>query len=72
MPNTAPGAERVAGGVQEDAEPAVVARPVRRVWRWAGPTVFLLLVAVLFDAYLHLSKTYPENSDEANILLMAN
>jgi hypothetical protein len=31
-----------------------------------------LLVVVLFDAYLHLSKTYAENSDEANILLMAN
>ena len=27
---------------------------------------------MLFDAYLHLSKTYAENSDEANILLMAN
>jgi hypothetical protein len=73
MPNTAPGAaERVAGGVQEGAEPAAVARPVRRIWRWAGLAVFLLVVAVLFDAYLHLSKTYPENSDEANILLMAN
>jgi hypothetical protein len=72
MPNTAPGAERVAGDVQKDAEPAVAARPVRRVWRWAGLAVFLLVVAVLFDAYLHLSKTYAENSDEANILLMAN
>jgi hypothetical protein len=45
---------------------------MKRVWRWAGLAVFLLVVAVLFDAYLHLSKTYPENSDEANILLMAN
>jgi hypothetical protein len=34
--------------------------------------MFLLVVVVLFDAYLHLSKTYQENSDEANILLMAN
>jgi hypothetical protein len=34
--------------------------------------VFLLVVVVLFDAYLHLSGTYAENSDEANILLMAN
>jgi len=32
----------------------------------------MLVIVVLFDAYLHLSKTYPENSDEANILLMAN
>jgi hypothetical protein len=30
------------------------------------------MVAVLFHAYLHLSETYQENSDEANILLMAN
>jgi hypothetical protein len=34
--------------------------------------LFLLVIVVLFDAYLHLSKTYQENSDEANILLMAN
>jgi hypothetical protein len=72
MPNTAPGAERVAGDVHRDAKPAVAARPVRRVWRWVGLAAFLLVVAVLFDAYLHLSKTYAENSDEANILLMAN
>ena len=32
---------------------------------------FLLVLAVLFVAYLRLSRTYPENSDEANILLMA-
>ena len=36
-----------------------------------GRAVFLLVLAVLFAAYLRLSKTYPENSDEANILLMA-
>jgi hypothetical protein len=72
MPNTAPGAERIAGGVEEDAGPAAVVRPATRVWRWVGLAAFLLVVAVLFDAYLHLSKTYAENSDEANILLMAN
>jgi hypothetical protein len=72
MPNTAPGAETLTGGVKEDAKPAVHARRGARAWRWAGPAVFLLIVVVLFDAYLHLSKTYPENSDEANILLMAN
>src|ERR1700727_3968686 len=32
---------------------------------------FLLVLAILFVAYLRLSRTYPENSDEANILLMA-
>jgi hypothetical protein len=68
MPNTAP--ERLAG-VEEDA-PAVSARPAARAWRWAGVAVFLLVVVVLFDAFLHLSKTYAENSDEANILLMAD
>ena len=41
-------------------------------WRWPGRAVFLLVLAVLFAAYLRLSKTYPENSDEANILLMAS
>jgi hypothetical protein len=72
MPNTAPGTERLAGGVREDAAPAAKARPAARWRRWAGVGIFLLVIVVLFDAYLHLSKTYPENSDEANILLMAN
>ncbi len=72
MPSPAPGAERLAGGVDEDRAPAVSARPhARRAWWWAGAALFLLVIVVLFDAYLHLSKTYPENSDEANILLMA-
>jgi hypothetical protein len=72
MPNTAPGAERLAGDVKEDVAPAAKARSAGRMWRWVGVGVFLLVIVVLFDAYLHLSKTYPENSDEANILLMAN
>jgi hypothetical protein len=71
MPNPAPGAERLAGGVEEDATPAAPARLSPPVWL-AGVAVFLLVLLVLFDAYLHLSKTYQENSDEANILLMAN
>src|ERR1700742_3160433 len=33
---------------------------------------FLLVLALLFVAYLRLSRTYAENSDEANILLMAS
>ncbi|HWG01548.1 MAG TPA: hypothetical protein VG164_06845 [Trebonia sp.] len=72
MPNTAPGAERVADGVEGSPAPASRARAGAWRWRWAGLGVFLLLVVVLFDAYLHLSKTYAENSDEANILLMAS
>lgn len=73
MPGPAPGAERLAGGVDEDPAPATSARAhASRAWWWAGAALFLLVIVVLFDAYLHLSKTYPENSDEANILLMAN
>jgi hypothetical protein len=73
MPSPAPEAE-LAGGVDSDATPvAVSASPSHaRTWRWAGFAVFLVVIVALFDAYLHLSKTYPENSDEANILLMAN
>jgi len=73
MPNTAPGAaQRLAGGVAEDAPPATPAHPATRAWRWAAVAAFLLVVVVLFDVYLHLSRTYAENSDEANILLMAD
>jgi hypothetical protein len=73
MPSRAPGADQLAGGVEDDTAPATSARPVSsRAWWWAGASVFLLVIVVLFDAYLHLSKTYAENSDEANILLMAN
>ena len=53
--------------------PAVSVRPsANRVRRWAAPAACLLVLAVLFTAYLRLSRTYPENSDEANILLMAS
>jgi hypothetical protein len=73
MPSPAPKAE-LAGGVQDNAAPVAPSAGTsqRRAWRWAGLAVFLAVFVVLFDAYLHLSKTYPENSDEANILLMAN
>ena len=73
MPSPAPGADQLAGGVEDDTAPATSTRPAAsRAWWWAGASVFLLVIVVLFDAYLHLSKTYAENSDEANILLMAN
>jgi len=68
---------RLAGGVTGGGPPAQAVpahgafRPAGRAWRRAGTAVFLLTLAVLFAAYLRLSKTYPENSDEANILLMA-
>ena len=73
MPTPAPGADQLAGGVEDDTARVAAARPgVGRARWWAGASVFLLVLVVLFDAYLHLSKTYMENSDEANILLMAN
>jgi hypothetical protein len=73
MPSPAPGADQLAGGVEDDTAPATSTRPAAgRAWWWAGASAFLLVIVVLFDAYLHLSKTYAENSDEANILLMAN
>ncbi|HTU76314.1 MAG TPA: hypothetical protein VMG38_22585 [Trebonia sp.] len=43
-------------------------RPARR-WAWAAGLA--VLAAGLGLAYLHLSQAYQENSDEANILLMA-
>src|ERR1700681_1133733 len=53
--------------------PDVSTRPTASKARWwAGAGVFLVALVVLFAAYLRLSKTYPENSDEANILLMAS
>ena len=33
--------------------------------------LFVVLAAGLFFLYLQISRTYQENSDEANILLMA-
>jgi hypothetical protein len=43
----------------------------RRARRRAWPVGLALLAAGLYTAYLHLSQAYPENSDEANVLLMA-
>ena len=73
MPSPATGADQLTGGVEDDTAPVTSERPgVSRAWWWAGASVFLLVLVVLFDAYLRVSKTYMENSDEANILLMAN
>jgi len=46
--------------------------PKNRISRRAGVVAVPLLLALLFVAYLRLSRGYPENSDEANILLMAS
>jgi hypothetical protein len=67
-----------AGSAQDtvggDARPASEQRPsgpaaIRR--RVLASAAIVLAVAVLFVAYLQVSRTYPENSDESNILLMA-
>jgi GNAT superfamily N-acetyltransferase len=67
-----------AGSAQDtvggDARPASEQRPsgpaaIRR--RVLASAAIVLAVALLFVAYLQVSRTYPENSDESNILLMA-
>jgi hypothetical protein len=59
-----------AGG---DARSAVERAPDRRASarRLLAAVAAALAVALLFLAYLHVSRTYPENSDESNDLLMA-
>jgi hypothetical protein len=52
-------------GPKQPAGPAVIRR---RVLAWAA---VVLAVVLLFVAYLQVSRTYPENSDESNTLLMA-
>jgi hypothetical protein len=64
-------AEALAGG---DARPVGHRRPsgpvtVRR--RVLASAAIVLALALLFVAYLQVSRTYPENSDESNTLLMA-
>jgi hypothetical protein len=48
-----------------------LARPVTISRRMATVIVVALAAAALFTLYLRMSRTYQENSDEANILLMA-
>jgi hypothetical protein len=64
-PSTAP-----AGG---DARAAAPRAPGRQASgrRLLAVTAAVLAVALLFLAYLQVSRTYPENSDESNDLLMA-
>src|SRR5580704_2722764 len=40
--------------------------------RWIEVAAFVLAAAALFAVYLRLSRTVPENSDEANLLLQAS
>ena len=59
-----------AGG---DAGPRTRARAASRASarRLLAAAAAVLAVALLFVAYLQVSRTYPENSDESNDLLMA-
>ncbi len=65
LPSGAP-----AGG---DAEPPESREPARRASarRLLAAAAAVLAVVLLFVAYLQMSRTYPENSDESNDLLMA-
>ena len=45
--------------------------PARRR-RWVETAAFVLAAAALFTVYLRLSRTVPQNSDQANILLDAS
>jgi hypothetical protein len=53
------------------SRPRALARPVTISRRLLTFVLFAVLAAGLFTVYLRMSRTYPENSDEANILLMA-
>ena len=57
----------------DGAVPAGTRGPAGRasVRRLLGAAAAVLAVALLFVAYLQMSRTYPENSDESNDLLMA-
>jgi hypothetical protein len=64
-PPTAP-----AGGDARAAAPRAPARQAS-ARRLLAAAAAVLAVALLFLAYLQVSRTYPENSDESNDLLMA-
>ena len=59
-----------AGGAASTAPPRLAGRASAR-GRLLAAAAVLLGVILLFVAYLQVSRTYPENSDESNDLLMA-
>src|SRR5580692_8376867 len=65
-------AVQTSGTPDKSPAPAGIPRPApsgRR--RLLAAAAAVLAVALLFVAYLQVSRTYPENSDESNDLLMA-
>jgi hypothetical protein len=69
-PRTEPPSEPSSGqGAGPDAAPSQANAGRRRLIGAAG---FVVAAAALFVVYLRLSRTLPENSDQANILLVAS
>src|SRR5258705_2340277 len=68
-----PAAAPAGAGDGQGARTAAEGAPDRRASarRLLAAVAAALAVALLFLAYLHVSRTYPENSDESNDLLMA-
>ena len=71
--------EPVRAGTETQPPPGEAAGsdPGPRRWRlsrrrWLQAAGWVVLAAVLFTVYLRLSRTQPENSDQANILLTAS
>ena len=64
-PETEPPSGQAAGSGSTSPE-----RPARR--RWVELAAFAVGALALFAVYLRLSRTVPENSDQANILLVAS
>ena len=69
LPTAAPAGAGDGQGARTAAESAPDRRTSAR--RLLAAVAAALAVALLFLAYLHVSRTYPENSDESNDLLMA-
>src|SRR5271156_3145777 len=65
-PETEPPSDEAAGPGSAPSQWAASRR------RWIEVAAFALAAAALFAVYLRLSRTVPENSDEANVLLVAS
>ena len=63
--SSAPPSAALSGSAQPGSAQAAIRRRV------LASAAIVLAVALLFVAYLQVSRTYPENSDESNTLLMA-
>jgi hypothetical protein len=61
----------VPAAVAAGRDERIASRSPLRARRLLAAVAVVLAVALLFLAYLRMSRTYPENSDESNDLLMA-